>query len=211
MTDPATSSDPIPTRASLLSRLKDWDDQKSWQDFHDTYWKLIYSVALKAGLSDAEARDVVQETELTVAKRMREFKYDPALGSFKGWLLHTTRWRIADLLRKRGPQAPAALSRPVDEPRTATAERVSDPNALDWQALWDEEWEKNLVDAAMDRVKRKVNSKDYQIFDLYVVKGWAVSDITGTLGVSLHQVYQARTRVGKLLKKEVAYLESKLL
>ena len=211
MTDPATSSDPIPTRASLLSRLKDWDDQKSWQDFHDTYWKLIYSVALKAGLSDAEARDVVQETELTVAKRMREFKYDPALGSFKGWLLHTTRWRIADLLRKRGPQAPPALSRPVDEPRTATADRVPDANALDWQALWDEEWEKNLVDAAMDRVKRKVNSKDYQIFDLYVVKGWAVSDITGTLGVSLHQVYQARTRVGKLLKKEVAYLETKLL
>ena len=211
MTTPAQPDDPIPTRASLLSRLKDWDDQQSWQDFHDTYWKLIYSVALKAGLSDAEARDVVQETELTVAKRMREFKYDPALGSFKGWLLHTTRWRIADLLRKRGPQASPAPPPADGDARTATVERVPDPNALDWQSLWDEEWEKNVMDAALGRVKCKVNSKDYQMFDLYVLKNWSVADITRTLGVSVHQVYQARSRVGKRLKQEVAYLESKLL
>ena len=211
MTTRNKPDDSIPTRASLLNRLKDWDDQRSWQDFHDTYWKLIYGVALKAGLSDAEARDVVQETELTVAKRMRDFKYDPALGSFKGWLLHTTRWRIADLLRARGPEGSRPASAPDDSARTSTVERLPDPNALDWQAIWDEEWEKNLMDAALDRVKRKVNSKDYQLFDLYVVKHWSVPDITGTLGVSVHQVYAAKSRVGKLLKKEVAYLERKLL
>jgi hypothetical protein len=31
----------IPTRKSLLGRLKDWQDNESWQDFFDTYWKLI--------------------------------------------------------------------------------------------------------------------------------------------------------------------------
>jgi RNA polymerase sigma-70 factor (ECF subfamily) len=54
----------------LLVRLKDWGDQKSWQDFFDTYWRLIHSVAIKAGLSEAEAQDVVQETVLTVAKKL---------------------------------------------------------------------------------------------------------------------------------------------
>ena len=91
------------TRRSLVERLGDWRDQKNWQEFFETYWKLIYSVAVKAGLTEAEAQDVVQETVITVAKRVEGLKYDPALGSFKGWLLHITRWRIADQFRKREP------------------------------------------------------------------------------------------------------------
>ena len=82
----------IPTRKSLLNRLKDWDDQESRRSFFDTYWKLIYSVALKAGLTEQEAQDIVQGTVLSVAKRMHEFKYDPAMASFKSWLLVITGW-----------------------------------------------------------------------------------------------------------------------
>src|SRR5436309_5543177 len=70
----------IPTRASLLARLKDWKDHSSWQEFFDIYWKLIYGVARKAGLNDDEAQDVVQETMASVAKHMPTFKYDPAVG-----------------------------------------------------------------------------------------------------------------------------------
>ena len=79
--------DPIPTRHSLLNRLKDWRDQTSWQDFFDTYWRLIYNVAAKAGLTDTEAEEVVQETVITVAKKISEFKADPARGSFSAWLI----------------------------------------------------------------------------------------------------------------------------
>src|SRR5712692_9813138 len=97
----ANSDDSIPTRKSLLIRLKDWDDQKSWQEFFDIYWKLIHAVAIQAGLNEAEAQDVVQETVISVAKKMGEFKTDPAFGSFKSWLLVITRRRIADQFRKR--------------------------------------------------------------------------------------------------------------
>src|SRR5256885_10482007 len=96
----------LQTRWSLIGRLKNLDDQQSWQDFFDAYWKLIYSVALKAGLSDAEAQDVVQETVISVAKKMPEFKADPATGSFKSWLLTLTRWRIVDQVRKRQGKPP---------------------------------------------------------------------------------------------------------
>ena len=51
--------DLVPTRYSLLSRLQDWDDQQSWREFFDNYWRLIYSFALKSGLSETEAQDVV--------------------------------------------------------------------------------------------------------------------------------------------------------
>src|SRR6266511_1622694 len=94
----------IPTRQSLLSRLKNSEDQTSWQDFFDTYWKLIYGVAIKAGLTDAEAQDAVQETVLAVSKHIGQFKYDPAKCSFKTWLLLLTRQRIARQFQKRPPK-----------------------------------------------------------------------------------------------------------
>ena len=64
-------NDFIPTRRSLLTRLKNWDDQESWRVFFDTYWKLIYGVAIEAGLTDTEAQEVVQETVITVAKKFK--------------------------------------------------------------------------------------------------------------------------------------------
>ena len=72
----------IPTRLSLLSRLKRWDDQESWRDFFDTYWKFLYSVAIKAGLSDSDARDMVQETVVAVAKGLREGRFKAVAGQF---------------------------------------------------------------------------------------------------------------------------------
>src|SRR6266436_3633656 len=102
---PNTPREPIPTRHSLLNRLKDWGDQTSWQEFFDTYWQLIYNVAVKAGLPDAEAQEVVQETVIAVARKIGEFKADPARGSFSAWLMQLTRWRIADQFRNRVRQA----------------------------------------------------------------------------------------------------------
>jgi len=83
----------IPTRASLLHRLKNWQDESSWQEFFNIYWKLIYGVARKAGMSDFEAQDVVQETLISVAKHMPTFEYDPSIGSFKTWLLPHNEFR----------------------------------------------------------------------------------------------------------------------
>src|SRR5918999_6052879 len=118
----------IPTRDSLLSRLKDRDDQESWQDFFNTYWKLVYGVAMKAGLTDQEAQEVVQETVITVARRIPEFRYDPKVCSFKTWLLNLTRWRIVDQLRKRKPEASLKHHRPDGTTRTATIDRIADPS-----------------------------------------------------------------------------------
>src|SRR5690348_16347273 len=115
----------IPTRATLIQRLKNWQDQASWQDFFDTYWQLIYGVARKAGLTESEAEDVVQETMFSVAKHMPTFKYDPAIGSFKAWLLTMTRWRIIAQLRKRGPQGPAPA--PWSDTGTRAIEKVVGP------------------------------------------------------------------------------------
>ena len=128
----------LQTRWSLIGRLKDMDDQQSWQEFFDAYWKLIYSVALKAGLSDAEAQEVVQETVISVAKKMPEFKADPAAGSFKSWLLLITRRRIADQFRKRLRRVQPPRRRADETTRTSTVGRIPDPASLDLESVWEE-------------------------------------------------------------------------
>ena len=132
--------------------------------------------------------------------------YDPAVGSFKGWLLQITRWRIADQFRKREPDAARRLSSP-DDPLTATIERVPDSRIVDLDALWKADWKDNLWEAAIARVKKKVDPKQFQIFDCYVRKEWPAQKVAERLRVSVGQVYLARHRVAALLKKEIKTLE----
>lgn len=194
------------TRRSLVDRLQNWEDRKHWQEFFDTYWKLIFSAARKSGLTETEAEEVVQETIITVAKKVGQLRYDPARGSFKGWLLHITRWRIADQFRKRQPGEDRRRS--SDNTRiTATIERLPDAEAVDLDALWEKEWQANLLAAAMQRVKKRVDAKQFQIFDCYVRKEWPAQKVAAELGVSVGQVYLARHRVTAILKKEIRALQ----
>src|SRR5215468_7889528 len=145
------------TRATLLARLVNCDDQVSWQEFFNIYWRLIYSVARQAGLTDAEAQDVVQDTMVSVARHMPTFKYDPAIGSFKGWLLNLTRWRVVDQMRRRGPRAVDRAGSAATVTRTATVEKMVDPAGEDLEALWELEWEEALLKAALSKLKRRLD------------------------------------------------------
>lgn len=209
----------IPTRRSLLSRLKRWDDQQSWREFLDLYGPLIRRVGLKAGLSDPEAEDVIQDTLLIVAKKMPDFHYDPARGSFKSWLLLIVRRRIEKQLKKRIPYSGASGARnsgaegrsesvPEDTRRTATVERVPDPAGFDLEAVWDAEWEKNLWSGALARVKARVTPKQFQMFDLYVTKEWPVKEVARALNVSMAHVYVNKHRLARMLRDEVERLQA---
>ena len=205
--------DSLPTRHSLLNRLKDWGDRTSWQEFFDTYWRLIYNVARQAGLTDAEAQDVVQETVIGVAKKIGEFEADPVRGSFKAWLLQQTRWRISDQFRRRAQagQAPvqAASDRASDQTATGTAavDRVPDPAGAELDQAWEHEWREHASRTALERLKARVSAKQYQMFDLHVLQGLSVSETARSLGVSVASVYMAKYRLSRLLQRETARLE----
>jgi len=205
-----TRDDLIRTHWTMVGRLKDLGDQDSWQEFYQTYWKLIYGVAIKSGLSDAEAQDVVQETVISVAKKMAEFKADPGAGSFKGWLLLITQRRIADQFRKRPRENEGAVRHEEDTPTTTTLERIPDPASLNLNATWDEEWERNLLATALERVKRQVDLRQFQVYDLYVVKQWPATKVARTLGVNVGQVYLNKHRILRLIKKELKSLAPKM-
>jgi RNA polymerase sigma factor (sigma-70 family) len=198
---PFQAVDPLTTRYSLLSRLQDWKDQDSWKDFFDTYWRLIYSVALKAGLTEFEAQEVVQETVISVAKGIHRFQRDPAKGSFRGWLRNVTQWRIIDQLRKRRPGEAENYERDLSE--------IPEPGVSRLESLWDAEWEANIFEVAIERVKRRVKEEHYQIFDLHIVKRLPVTEVAATLGVSSAKVYLIKHRISALIKKEIRTLEAR--
>lgn len=200
----------IPTRQTLLSRLKDWNDQDSWKDFFDTYWKLIYRTARKSGLTDSESQDVVQETIVSVAKAMPGFKYDGSFGSFKKWLLQLTGWRITDQLRMRQPADSGSNLRVEYSDEITALESIQECGTLNLEALWNTEWEENILDAALNRVKRRVDPKQYQIFDFYVVQHWPVRKVASTLRVHTGAVYLAKHRISGLVKKEIKRLTTQM-
>jgi RNA polymerase sigma factor (sigma-70 family) len=201
------SNNSIPTRRTLLERLKNWEDQASWQDFFDTYWKLIYGVARQAGLTEPEAQDVVQETVLSVAKKMGAFKTDPGHGSFKSWLLKITRRRISDQYRKRPRGMELSRARADDGTRTPTVERFPDPGGARLDALWQREWERNLMDVALEKVKCLVSPKQFLLFYQQAFKQWPPRKVATQYGISLAQAYMAKYRVGAILKREIRKLE----
>jgi len=212
---PMPPDEPIPTHASLLERLKDLGDQASWNRFYETYHDLIFSVARRAGLNEAEASEVVQDTLISVAKKMPEFTYDPARDSFKGWLLTVVRWRIRDQFAKRSDEAQKrsrpAQNQPDQETRTATIDRVPDPAKPALEGVWDEEWESQLLQTALARIKRQVQPQHYQIYHLHVVLGQSPREVARSLGVNAAQIYLAKHRVGNLLKKEIHRLQQGLI
>ena len=201
-------SESLPTRRSLLSRLRNLGDDASWRTFFETYWQLIDNVARKSGLADPEAQDVVQDTVIAVARKMPGFRYDPEKGSFKQWLLLITRRRIHDHFR-RLYRSPAIQARQSDP--DSALENLADPApAPDAQVetAWENEWRQHLLVAALARVRQRVNPKHYQAFDCCVLQNLPAARVARMLGLNMAQVYLAKHRVRLSLKRATSELEA---
>jgi RNA polymerase sigma factor (sigma-70 family) len=198
----------LPTRQSLLTRLRDLQDQDGWREFFDTYWRLIYNVARQSGLGDPDAQEVVQSTFIYLSRRMPKFRYEPARGSFKSWLRVVTRSRIR--VHQRSKKADEKFIREpfsgAEDLEESHVELLPDPAADALDQVWQREWEENLLDAAMRRVRAKVSAKQLLIFHASAMGQLSASQVAKKLGVSLAQVYLARHRVGLLFKAEVQRL-----
>lgn len=199
----------LPTRSTLLGRLKEWNDSASWHDFFHSYNRAIYGIALKRGMTRVEAEEVVQETMVAVAQQMPDFTYDRALGSFKAWLFTIARRSIGKQLNKRAKSASKASDTESDE-FSRTLEDCAEPvSGLEQQ--WDEEWRQSLMEMAMDRIRRKVKPKQFQMFDLYVNQQLPMEQVTRLLNVNSAQIYMAKMRILPLLRQEVANLEKQMI
>lgn len=206
MNEPEDRSELLQTSLSLLSRLRDSGNASGWQCFYDTYSRLLFSVAKRSGLGSAEVQDVVQETMIEVAKQMPEFRYDPARGSFKNWLLAIVRRRIADHFRRKHYQfGGERVARESGLDPLLAAQQAMAESEID--KVWAEEWSQHILAAAMARVKEEVAPLQFQMFHLHAVKEVPVDEVAERLGVRASAVYWAKYRVGGRLKRALREIE----
>lgn len=194
----------LPTRPSLLARLRNQDDSKAWhhgwEEFFALYNPVIYRRAIKSGLRPEDAEDVVQEIVVGVAKKLPAFCYDPKRCSFKTWLFRIARNKIADQFRRQGRQA--QFYEVHSEASEAAALEIADPNALSPDKEWDFAFETILRRAAIEYVTQRVKPMTMRLYLFHVVEGHSVKETVAHFRdsqVKSTDVHLAKHRVQKMV------------
>lgn len=202
--------DSLRTRDSLIARLRDLDDADSWSDFHQTYERVVRGLARKRGLTEAEAEEVAQEVFKRIAETIHDFERSARSGSFRRWLYQLARWRSDDKIRERGriPVAPLPDQTGTDSGQEPAIDRLPDPN--DSAETLEAEARRQLLRAALDRLRKRVSARDLQIFQLLVLEEWTPSKAAQFFGISTALVYVVRHRVGQLLRSELDSIRKRL-
>lgn len=189
------------TRASLLVRLRDPNDVMAWREFVQLYASIIYGFARKRGLQDADAADLMQEVLRSVSSAMGRLNYDPAKGTFRGWLYSITRNKIYTFLESRSRQARGAgdsnSQQRLEELPNRTGETDDD---------WDKEYERKSFVWAAERVRHEFQPTTWNAFWKTAVEGASPKDVGRELGMSPGAVYVAKSRVIARLRDEISQL-----
>ena len=185
------------TRASLIVRLRNPGDRHAWAEFVEVYRPLLFAYGRRRGLQDADASDLVQEVLRAVAAAAGRFAYDPARGSFRGWLLTITRNELNRLLRR----ARGAVS--GEGGTTHLALLAQRPDEVDTDP-WDEEQRRRLFARAVDRVRPTFHASTWAAFWETAVKGRPAEDVAAELRISVGAVYIAKCRALARLRGAVA-------
>jgi RNA polymerase sigma factor (sigma-70 family) len=202
------SEDPLPTRATLLRRIQNEAEatnwQKGWEEFFSLYRPLIFGVARQSGLHAEEAADLVMEVMAELRRRIASYELNPKRGPFKAWLLKLVRWRIKDKLRARHP-----LTEVTTEALEVAANAEAGPAPFS-DETWEQAWRERLLEAAIERVRAQADPRQFQIFNACTTQKIRAQKVAESFGVSLGQVYLAKHRVGKLVKREAKRVESEM-
>src|SRR5262245_12288357 len=195
-------AEPPVTRPSLLVRIRNPHDGPAWAQFVQVYAPLVHGFARRQGLQDADAADLTQEVLQTVAGAVRGLDYDPARGSFRGWLFTVVRSRLSNFRRRRRSH-PDEGSGDTEVQHALAAVPAPDDDS----AWWDQEHERRLFAWAAKQVQPTVEPATWQAFWGTAVEGRSAKDVAATLGISVAAVYMAKSRVLARLKEIIREAE----
>jgi len=177
------------THPTLLNRLRDAADAMAWNDFFQCYWPVVFSYARYRGCSEHTAEEIVQEVMLKVFEKRDVFHYDPAHGRFRNWLHRIVNSQVAERRRRPSERIRARGGDSSD----AAIERAAEEPAPD--AAWDESFDRTVLAALMQVVRRQTNPRDFVAFELTVLQDRDAGDVARLIGTSRNVVYKARRQV----------------
>ena len=165
------------------------------------YEPLVYRLARRKGLQDADALDLCQEVFRAVARAVE--RWDPARGTFRGWLSRIARNLLINFLTRGKTQPRGSGASSVQE--LLEAQPALDPSAT---ALFETEYERRLFRWAAEAIRTEFAPASWQAFWQTAVEGRAACEVAGELGLSVGAVYVARSRVLSRLKRRIEQLSS---
>jgi RNA polymerase sigma-70 factor (ECF subfamily) len=182
------------TQVTLLERLREGDGAMAWDEFFGRYWHLVFQTARHRGCQDHTAEEIVQEVMLTVFQQRDVFQYDPSKGRFRDWLRKVVRNAVAQHRR-----APAQRVRARGGEREGPVLETIEDDGLDqW---WDARFERSLLTALLDVVRREVAPETYQAFELITLEDLSGAEVASITGLTRNAVYLARKRILKRLQQ----------
>jgi len=144
------------------------------------------------GVAHQDVDDIVQEVLKTVTQAIQNFEYDPARGTFRGWLFIVCRSHVFRWLRKSALETGRA---DLD---------CSEVPAPEEQQDWDVEYRRRMFAWASERVRPAVQERTWQAFWMTAVEDRSGPDVAAALGMSLGAVHVAKSRVIARMREEIA-------
>jgi RNA polymerase sigma factor (sigma-70 family) len=183
------------TRVSLLLRIRDRRDARSWEEFDGLYRPMLYRFAVMRGLDHAEAEDVVQHCMTVIQEHIARFDYDPRKGRFKGWLRTMVHNRVRNLLRDRHEQTAESQDFKRDQAREQPPEEMFD-------RVWMEEHLKHCLLL----MRNEVEEASFAAFRLYVIEERPVDEVCKELNMTTNQLYKVKWRLTQKLAEKMKEL-----
>ena len=190
------------TRASLLLQVQAGDDPGAWAEFVAVYRPIVYRLARRRGLQDADAEDLAQQVLISIARSIEGWQRRDESVRFRHWLRRVAKNAILNLLT-RGPKERAAGSTSVQE---FLNQYGDDDSALGREL--ELEYRREIFFRAAAIVKSEITTDSWKVFELSVIEDTPIEQVAATLGKSVGAVYAARSRVMKRLRQCVDDLEN---
>jgi RNA polymerase sigma-70 factor (ECF subfamily) len=181
----------------LLLRLRNAQDDDAWQEFVALYAPLIHAYGMRRGLQDADAADVAQQVLQSVSRSMDGFRYDPARGSFRGWLLTVTRNQVFKAFRQGQREVAGSGDTGVQQ----MLDQQVDPHQD--EAIWNDEHRQRVFRWAAEKVHPEFRKSTWDAFWSVAVEGLPVEEVARTLGLSTGAVYIAKSRVTSRMREMI--------
>jgi len=190
------------TSPTLLGRLRHSPtDQAAWEAFVARYAPKIFGWCRKWGLQEADAEEVTQGVLVKLAEKMRGFAYDPTR-RFRSWLKTVTHNAWCNFLAgRRGAAIGSGDSRVQEWLQTVEARD-------DLAAQLEAEFDRELLDEAMARVRLRVPPPKWEVFRLTALEGLAGAEVGQRLTMKVVTVFAVRSKVQKMIQEEIRKLEA---
>jgi len=188
------------TSLTLLKHLRQTgSNEDAWRVLVLRYGPKILAWCRQHRLQEADAQDVTQAVLLKLLERLRQFDYDPAKGSFRGWLHTLTHHAWYDMVARRRQATGSG-----DSAVQLLLEKI--PARDDLMKSLAEEFDREMLDEATARVRLRVAPHNWEAFRLLTQEGHSPAEVARQTNINVAMVYVAKFKLQRMLREELRKL-----